>query len=584
MAQGRPKNMKSPHEIRVPISVGIACCLAQIAFGQAANVAADSRLKAPISIRMKIEQLPAALKRLSKQTGVKLENVQTINDLKITAFVRDLPAGVVLAKIASVLGCEWKADGDLLRLVVNPEERIKRDRYIDAEDSAARRNVESQLNTIAQISSLNLATIRDEIRDQLAAQNGTSQTATYDPQRLALLQSALNPQNVTLSQMLSSMDATRVSSFWSGTPVAELAPPTSSAAPSGTYASNAGAGYSGPVALTNQRSRRSRTAMSGAPTFLLYDPFLYQVQAASQGGVRNVTKRPPVLITDYVPSGKLASMPFGKEVLAWDQPVPTDGDWAQITVQATDAKSAGGGRRLAVSDYLEVAFNQTNTSFISDGFRVPTATRDLNRGDGPLSSWISTLKKDNHLFTRFEDGVVMIRHGGFWRLRKFETPEENLAPLEAKAAKGKLTLSDYAGFVSKLTPEQAKPFSIQNSTVTVFDTRPLEVAMPAIQFYASLDNDSVRRASAGGIAYDQLSIGQKQLFVQAAVDGVFNGAASPSFDMTLARLSRIGEARGLGFLMRRESIPSGPSSIDGQAMLFGVNVSEATTYRVPVSD
>jgi hypothetical protein len=552
----------------------MAVALTALCAAQVANVAADSRLKTPISIKLKIAQLPSALKQISKLVGVTLTNVQTINDLKVTVFVKDMPAGLVLEKVASVLGCEWKADGDLFRLVVDPVERLRRDRYIDAEETAARKEIEDEVSAIAQLSALNPATIDDEIRQQVAAQQAHSTTSgDYDPQRLALLRRATNPQDVTAGRFLAGLDGAKVNAFWRGDEVVG-----SSAQPqaAGEVAdSAAGTGFG--------QSRRARRPPQGLPIFAQFDPLLYQVQIATRGSVRTVAKRPAHLVTEFAPTGKLAAMPFGKEVLAWDQPVPLTGDWSQIVLAGVDAPAKNSGRLLSVADYLELAFDQTGIPVVVDGFRAPTESRDLNHGIGPFIAWLSVLKQSNHLFTRFEDGFVMARHGGFWRLRKFETPEELLTPLEAKAAKGNPTLDDYAALVAKLTPEQTRPFTIPHGTVVKFDTVPLETAMPALQFYASLDSGALTSALRDGLSFAQMGAAQRQVFEQAALEGVFLGAASTTFGVTLMRMANLGDTRGLGFLVKRDSVPVGGVLTDGQALLFGASLSEATIYKVALS-
>jgi len=536
---------------------GIAMCLASVSFGQSANVVNDTRLKTPISVKLKIVQLPDALKQLTKLGGVKLTNVQTINDLKVTVFVKDLPEGVLLDKIAGVLGCEWKADGDLLRLVVDPEERIRRDRYIDAEDAAARKEVESELDRMARAGSTN-PTATDDVHVGSVSPAGTG-----------------NPRDAALASFLSGLDGGRVSALWRGDVVAGSMPPSEAA---GVDANSSGLSASGGF---NQNRRRPRPAL-GAPIFMQYDPLLYQVQISSGASVRTVAKRPAHLITDYAPSGALANMPFAKEVLGWDQAVPAEGDLTKVSIAATDKISANAGHRLSIADYLEVAFDQTQVPIVADGFRTPTLSKELNHGVGPMTSWLATLKQENHFFTRFEDGVVMVRHGGFWRLRKFETPEEVLAPFEQKASKEKLSLDDYASLVLKLTPEQLKPFSTANQSVVRFDPHPIEVALPALQFYGSLDSRSIGRAMENGVSCNQLGSTQRSLFNQAAFEGVFLGAASAGFKQDLVRLYNTGDERGLGFVMRK-GVPAGGSAAAGQAMLFGASISEASTYLIPVS-
>jgi len=315
--------------------------------------------------------------------------------------------------------------------------------------------------------------------------------------------------------------------------------------------------------------------------FVQYDPLLYQLQIYTRGALRDLWKDRTHIVTHFAPAGALAKLPFGKEVLAWDQTPPSDGDLTKLALKAGETRSKNSDGLFSISDFLEKAFDETGVPIVADAFRTPSQSKDLNRGVGPVSSWLAVLKKENHLFTRFEDGFILVRHGGFWRLRKFETPEDMLAPLEAKAEKGKLTLDDYAGFVSKLTPEQTRPFRIPDSAIVRFDTHPIEAGLPALLFYASLDSRSIARAQQSGIAFDQLGSAQRQLFVDAALEGLFYGATSTSFSIQLMRLANAGDARGLGFIMRRSSDSGTGENVGGESLLFGANLNESSTYQIP---
>jgi len=555
----------------------LAMAMAQTCCGQVADVVKEPRLQKPISIKLKIVQLPAALKELSKLTGVKLENVRTIEDLKITVFVKDEPAGLVLDKISSVLGCEWKADGDLFRLGMDNEERIKRERYVEAEESLARKEVETELNSIAELGSIDPSEASRELIEQNLARTGDPRTKiAYDPKRVAFLRRAMNPQDSMLGRFLTKLDQAKINAFWKGDVIAGVVAPALSPNPGAEASSSSG---SDAIA-----TRRPRQTPRSTPMFVQYDPLLYQVRVAQGGAVRVVSIRPARVVTQFAPVDELAKLPFGKEVLSWDQEIPPDGDLSKVSVSIGKAESRYVDKRVSIADFFEKAFDETHISVVADGFRTTAAFKDLNRGLGPLNSWLAKLKTDNHVFTRVEDGMILIRHGGFWRLRKFETPEELLASIEQRATKGSLTLDDYAALLLKLTPEQAKPFSIPNGTVTKFDTRPIEIAMPALLFYASLDSQYVAKAMQDGVIYAQLRSAQRQLFVDAALEGEFLGAASNGFGEDLLKLANSGDARGLGFLIRKGLIDVKGAAVDGQAMLFGASLSESSTYKIAVAE
>ena len=571
----RPTSVSKFGFFRCLASLGLMTTIFCVAQAQVSDVTTDPRLQKPISIRLKIASLPQALKQLSKLDGVRLENVQTINDLKVTVFAQDVPAGVLLSKIASVLGCQWRADGDLFRLVMDPEERVRRDRYISAEEALARKETETEMNTLAQLASFDAASAAREVTNSLVKNRGGAIPAD-EPSKAELLKRAANPQDVMLGRYLASLDAGKINAFWRGDVIVGAAPGLPSTSP-GTDGTDA-TGAANPI-----QARRRRPPVS-TPMFVQFDPLLYQVRVAQRGQVREVAIRPAKVVTQPRPTGELAKLAFGKEVLAWDQPIPTDEALSKLSVPPPSQSSGPNGPKLTIADFLERAFDEAGINVVADAFREPAASRDLSHGTGSFPNWLKTLKDENHLSTRVEGSTLLVRHGGFWRLRRFETPEEVLAPFELKAAKGSLSIDEYATLLAKLTPEQAKTFSIKNGIATPIDTRPIEMAFPALQFYASLDARSVSRAMKDGVSSDQLGGNQRQLFVDATLQGVFYGAASIGASQMLLHLAETGDIRGLGFLMRRDSVDVNGVASDGRSLLFGMSLSEASTYKVPLSN
>ena len=555
------------------------CLLASLVFGecawsQASDVSKDARLQKPISIKLKIVQIGDAISKLSKISGVPLDRSPAIKDLKVTVLVHEVPAGLVLDKIAKTLGCEWKADGQLFRLVMNPDEQTARTRYSEAEEDAAQKEIAAELDTISRVSNMDPAAAQKELLDLESAKNGSKPP---DPDRIDLLKHAMNRQDIMLGRFLSDLSNDKLSAFWRGDVVG--VPPNLAEQ---KFQEPTATGLAGPAPVTRGLTAPG-ASMSSMPLFVQYDPLLYRVQALQGFGIRYIAKRLGKIITSPLPAGALANMTFGKEVLSWDMPVPTDGDLTKLTIQPSKSPSQYSNHLYSIADFLEKAFDQSQVPIIADAFRVPALSKDFDRGVGEYTSWLSNLKKDNSLTTRFEDGFVLVRHGGFWRLRKFETPEEQIAVLEAKVSKTGPTLEDYGAFVSKLSPEQAKPFCIRNGSLVKFDTTPIERGLPALKFFAELDRGSIEKATQDGIAFAQMSAALRESFTDAAIQGVFFGASPSSFNLGLVNFAATGDGRGLGFLMRTGDVTRPDGAIGpAQDLVFGSSLTEATIYKLPV--
>jgi len=543
-------------------------------FAQTGEIAKDPRLQKPVTIRLKIAQLPDALKQISKLTGVKLECMSLISDLKVTVLVSDMPSGLVLDKIANVLGCRWTADGDLFRLGMDSDERSRRDKYVEAENDAAQKEIEKELNQVALASTMDPLAAGQELQEQMAALKGDpSGKVKYDPDRVSLLKK-VGATDIAFGQFLTNLNAAKVSAFWKGSVVVGPSPlGRPDPAPVDATATS--------DQVPPQRTRPRRVP-APVPVFVQYDPLLYQVHISQRGATRVFAKRAAHLVTEFAPTGQLATLPFGKEVLSWDQGVPTDGDLAKQTMDPATIESKNANYKFSTADLLEQVFDTSGVQIVADAFRTPVTMQNAGHVGGSVGAWFAAFKLQSHVFTRFEDGVVLVRHGGFWRLRKFETPEELLAPLEKKASGTGPSLDDYAAFAAKLSPEQAEPFLVHGESVTKFDPKPIETCLPALQFYASLDSRAINLATQDGISYAQLQSTQRQLFDQAALEGVFLGASNVAFNESLIKLSTSGDGRGLGFLMRKGIVDPKGGTGDGQSMLFGANLNQASTYSIPL--
>ncbi len=524
----------------------LLACLSGWACAQSADIAHDTSLGKPISIKLKVAQLPDALKEISKLTGVKLASVEPINDLKVTVLVKKIPAGLVLEKIASVLGCEWVHDGDLWRLHMTLEATHDREKFVAKEDEIA------------------LQELSDEVK-KLVDANGPEEApkAGAGAPRMAKINAAV------LGQVIGSLGNQQASAFWRGDVVAARDP-----------SMNAITAVPVDPSAPTRGGRRAPVSRAAIPIFMQVDPLLYQVRYTFRGAARTFGKRPTEVVADPTPNSKLAAMPFGKAVLAWDQPVPTGGGWENVLTVPATAVSPYYSKRVSISDLYEMAFDATGVPIIADAFRVPAPGRAPTRLGSSYINWLAQMKQECHVFTRFDDGIVMSRHGGFWRLRKFETPESAFQPLEKKSEKSELSIADYASFVAKLTPPQARVLELKEEVLAQFPTQLFERSMPALQFYSTLRGREIPTAMADGINVTNMDANQRQLFSNAVVQAPFFGSASLAFYGRIVDFLVSGDLRGMGFLAKVSSVNDKNTVTPSQRLLFGLSVAEAATYTV----
>jgi hypothetical protein len=234
-----------------------------------------------------------------------------------------------------------------------------------------------------------------------------------------------------------------------------------------------------------------------------------------------------------------------------------------------------------MADAMEWVHNQTGAPIVADGFRVPVK---MPRRGGAVTDWLAGFQQENSAFVRTDGGFVMVRHGGFWRLRTFEAPEELFAPLESSRTP---SVDQYAAFAGSLTRAQTLPFRLKGEALLKVDTNPLTEGMAALRFYASLSPDARRAALAGTpIPYSQLGGASQDLFIEAMdnpVGGMPVGSGVPD-TTTAAEIQRLGFLITASVVLRPtpgpNGIPSGPGT--GMQMLFGTGPTAAVQYLIPL--
>ena len=175
--------------------------------------------------------------------------------------------------------------------------------------------------------------------------------------------------------------------------------------------------------------------------------------------------------------------------------------------------------------------------------------------------------QEEQAYVKVEDGIVMVRHGGFWRLRQYEIPEETIRPLEKKGSS--LTLDDYIGFVSQLTDAQAESLRAANPPVAGFALEPIRNALPALRFLSALPNDP---PSGQPISYAAMGGNLQALYVSAVQQALFWGG-------TWAGSGPGPDPRRYAFLMSSSDVPGSGGLVAGTSFLFGSSRENAAQFQ-----
>jgi len=522
---------------RFAISLALTVGALTLASAQAPDLTKDERLAKPVTVRVKMVPLPEAMAALTKASGVPLEATTSLKDLKVTILVKDQPAHLVLSKVASTLDLEWEADGTSYRIKSNSDVANAERRYVEQEDRLHRQAAENELKKLAAVAAVPYPQAKE--RD-----------------------AQLVPERYLLGQLFRGLNAAGWNAFWSGKTVRTAAPLQGEAAAQALDQGDR---------RRREGDRRDRPGRSFRIVRVAaqYDPLSHRLrtsfeQQRATGGLGRLIQEP-------YPQGELATTTFGKRVLAWE----VRNDEAEALTKSFSpvaAKSDGWFAGWTSSaDALESLHLGSGAPIVADAFRV--SVRPVASAGTPVA-WLNAFRQANSALVRTEDGFALVRHGGYWRLRRLEVPERAARALEAKKTP---SLEDYATYAAALTPLQGLVYQVPGAALLRVSPDPLRTALPALRFYASLGALQRQARQNQPVPFGVLGAAQRDLFLDA-LDGAFDGGA------TVGRGSLIdvqAEANALAFLLTLQEVPN-PAEANalrlGTRLLFGTTARDGTVY------
>lgn len=111
-----------------------------------ADLSQDARLQKPITVWLRIEPLPDALKAIQKQVGVPLVCPDRFRNEKVAIFVENRPAHEVLTIIAKLFRLRWETYEDGYRVERPSEETALEEEATRLAQEAKRKGVETYIN------------------------------------------------------------------------------------------------------------------------------------------------------------------------------------------------------------------------------------------------------------------------------------------------------------------------------------------------------------------------------------------------------------------------------------------------------
>lgn len=476
---------------------------------QPRDIAQAESLQKPISVRLKMRPLRELVEQIARRTETPLGVSKNVEQYKVSVFVKERPAGTVLALVARQLELEWQQDSDGRWFLTEPVRvREARLRQARAAEQQRRERLSEYLQRLQKQAQTDFVTLHtrlkqiDEAQDQLQASQAQGWMDMME--RLARERAQIADAAATLLRYLAGRVAAAWSQeqwgrFWSGQTMLASTKPIPAA-------------LALPVDALQWATLWSPNSFDSPPESALFLARWDRAAGAMQTFlIVRAGERALVFTETIAGADALSSNP--------DAPSKSGSQTPQIPIRRApneppfQSPYAQGETTLA--DQLEWLVDRCEVAIIADAFRYPMRVTEPNRNARTLHDWALSLTREEPIDAVYQDGFLLVRHRMRNDLLLSEIDEPTLEAFEQRAAEG-LSLDDYAALAYPLTYEQQKRLETPNSCALRVDTTPFYTAIPALRFWASLtpaQKQSARERQP--IPYPMLSPVQQRLFVEA---------------------------------------------------------------------
>lgn len=496
-------------------------CLVLVMFALSVQTAADdlradARLHKAVNLQLHTALLDEVMQEIGRQTGVAFLLDDSLQEQKATLFVSEKPAWQVINNLTQVLGIRCEREGEVYRLVSDPELQRLEQSLLSWRRNTIRRSAETKLSTWARYAKEDYAVILQrvtQLEEQMAKLEQEKPPGWQE--RRAALAAQLEPlkqiahlERFLAGRLYRQMPASVWERLWRGemlwfshphAPNTLLLPPESlhwKAIQDGTL----------PVFMYlgirfRFQEERLRLMMMSLPEGALPSTVVFSDDREQL----------------YIPADVSHSLMTRWE--KWQTP-PEEIEKNPVLRRARMGNRQVTATRSAeptVADWLSMIAKEGKMQVVADAFRLPSPPISIGSQHNTLASWLKEFVIQQGGYLRVEGDWLLFRHGDYWSLRLSEPPERLVREMERKASEGTLYLEDYAVFTASLTPEaQARIEDGEPAYSARFDLTPLKGGMPALRFWASLTDAQKRTAiQRQPIPYLQLTPAQQQLFREA---------------------------------------------------------------------
>lgn len=431
---------------------------------------------------------------VTKTTGVKVNVERGIADRKVAIFADEQKLGEVMKRVADTLFLEWEVEGDGYRLRLNPEVAREEAAVTAAEERLEREGMLRSIRIAIAHGKKSLAMYREGYRQARADydESRRDQSEAGKKRSAALIKALMEEyprqdkrELWDRGRVLAQLSEGQIKAMLNGQPIF-----ASTAKLPGVISMPADS-----VGLLKENGITSSIPPKGLLLIGFYDPakrgliFRYREIGLKDGGLSTYNSVEP--LSDYYVLAEIGAMPLGQRLTEWAK-VKEESVLAKRLEREVEPPKAHPTDLMTLSDALRWVHRKTGVPVVADAFRVATGYADFASG-GTIREFLRGLTPPAYgpitplpPLVRAEGGWLSARHGRYWRRLRGEVPERLIAPMEQKAAKGRLTMDDYGSFALNLSPEQGAAVRAPETFLVDFPTYALTHGLSPLKLWGSL--------------------------------------------------------------------------------------------------
>lgn len=392
-------------------------------------------LATPITLDAKDATLPELVATITAQAGVHVQAKPQLSNLKASVFVKDMPASVLLEKLAGLYDLEQEVDKDRIVLKFRAAGQLDLERFLDADQLMRANLMRARLDALARLTAMNPSDLKSALFSW-KKKPGTADDWAAEridiPSYYALGLWERANFGVSNSTNLTSW---RIQVVWSSL---HSAPPVF----------RIGTIELGPLSLRHRFKTcaidEGSSSLEGSMIGVCCYPTTAEILPRMLAGAtkERIEQLADSAFLEAAADDGLERLEFAKRLSKWQSPQEK---WPSGDLIETDAPQDPGyfGGEVTLSEKLLDLHNRSGLNIVATSFRAQAIGQKFSRDSASVTEMLHELQKTERAMLNWDGECLSVRHPRFWMLMCSEPPEGVIRAAETAARTRTLTLQEY---------------------------------------------------------------------------------------------------------------------------------------------